>query len=103
MVGPKIQANHEKVHDLEFYAFDVYDIGNSRYLLPHERREFCAILNIPHVPVTSTNYKPFANDLQDLLARVEGQSINPETISEGRVYKHVSRDISNLYLLKSER
>jgi len=108
MIGPKIQANHEKVHDLEVYAFDVYDIENSRYLLPDERREFCAIYNIPHVPVINTDYKPFASDLQVLLARAEGQSINPGTISEGRVYKHVSKDISfkvisNLYLLKSER
>jgi len=108
MIGPKIQANHEKVHDLEFYAFDVYDIGESKYLLPHERREFCATYDIPHVPVVSQGIKPFNMSLEELLTHVEGESMNAGTISEGRVYKHIYKDISfkvisNSYLLKSER
>lgn len=108
LIGPKIQANHEKVSELEFYCFDVFNINTGSYLLPQDRREFCALHNIPHVPVISTHSTPLQLGLEDLLKHVEGQSMNPGTISEGRVYKHVSKPItfkaiSNLYLLRSEK
>lgn len=108
LIGPKIQANHEKVTDLEYYVFDVFNIKTGLYLLPTERREFCALHNIPHVPVISTNFKPLQLGLDNLLKHVEGQSMNPGTVSEGRVYKHTTKPISfkaisNLYLLKAEQ
>ena len=109
LIGPKIQANHEKVSTLEYYVFDVFDINSGAYLLPFERREFCEKYNIPHVPVVSKSIKIFEKmDLAELLQHVEGESMNPGTISEGRVYKHTSKPItfkaiSNKYLLKSEQ
>ena len=104
LIGPKIQANHEKVSELEFYCFDVFNINTGSYLLPQERREFCALHNIPHVPVISTNFKPLQLGLENLLKHVEGESMNTGTVSEGRVYKHVTKPItfkaiSNKYLL----
>lgn len=109
LIGPKIQANHEKVSTLEYYVFDVFDINSGAYLLPFERREFCEKYNIPHVPVVSKSIKIFEKmNLAELLQHVEGESMNPGTISEGRVYKHTSKPItfkaiSNKYLLKSEQ
>ena len=108
LIGPKIQANHEKVSELEFYCFDVYNIFTGLYLLPLERREFCVLHNIPHVPVVSTSFKALQLGLENLLKHVEGESMNPGTISEGRVYKHISKPItfkaiSNKYLLGSEQ
>ena len=108
LIGPKIQANHEKVTELQYYVFDVFNIKTGEYLLPQERREFCALHNIPHVPVVSTSFKPLQLGLENLLKHVEGQSMNPGTVSEGRVYKHNTKPISfkvisNLYLLKSEK
>lgn len=108
LIGPKIQANHEKVTELQYYVFDVFNIKTGLYLLPTERREFCALHNIPHVPVISTNFKPLQLGLDNLLKHVEGQSMNPGTVSEGRVYKHTTKPISfkaisNLYLLKAEQ
>ena len=104
LIGPKIQANQEKVSELEFYCFDVFNISTGSYLLPQERREFCALHNIPHVPVINTHSTPLQLGLEDLLKHVEGQSMNPGTVSEGRVYKHISKPItfkaiSNKYLL----
>ena len=104
LIGPKIQANQEKVKELEFYCFDVYNIHTGKYLLPSERREFCELHRIPHVPVVSTNAKPLQLGLEGLLKHVEGESMNPGTVSEGRVYKHVTKPItfkaiSNKYLL----
>ena len=107
LIGPKIQANQEKVKELEFYCFDVYNIHTGEYLLPLERREFCALHNIPHVPVVSINAKPLQLGLEGLLKHVEGESMNPGTVSEGRVYKHVTKPItfkaiSNKYLLSKK-
>ena len=108
LIGPKIQDNQEKVKELEFYCFDVYNIFTGKYLQPIERREFCTFHQIPHVPVISINAKPLQLGLEGLLKHVEGESMNPGTISEGRVYKHISKPItfkaiSNKYLLGSEQ
>lgn len=104
LIGPKIQANHEKVTELQYFVFDVFNIKTGLYLLPTERREFCALHNIPHVPVISKKFKPLQLGLDTLLKHVEGQSMNPGTVSEGRVYKHTTKPISfkaisNNYLL----
>ena len=106
LIGPKIQANHEKVSTLEYYVFDVFDIKEQKYLLPKERQDFCYKHKIQHVPIKGI-FKPFKLTLQELLSHVEGQSMNPGTISEGRVYKQLYKPfsfkvISNKYLLKSE-
>ena len=108
LIGPKIQANHEKVSELQYYIFDVFDINAGLYLTPLARREFCLANDLPHVPVTSFEFKPFKLTLHELLSHVEGESMNPGTISEGRVYKSNSsqlsfKAISNKYLLKSEQ
>ena len=108
LIGPKIQANHEKVSELQYYIFDVFDINAGLYLTPLARREFCLAHDLPHVPVTSFEFKPFKLTLHELLSHVEGESMNPGTISEGRVYKSNSSQlsfkvISNKYLLKSEQ
>lgn len=110
LIGPSIQSNHEKVEDLEYYVFDVYDINKGVYLLPDERRKFCETYNIPHVPVANKNIQIFKEhkNIESLLKSVEGQSMNPGTISEGRVYKCITnpsltfKAISNKYLLKCE-
>ena len=108
LIGPRIQANHEKVTELEYYVFDVFDIDNGLYLLPEARREFCAKYDIQHVPVVNVTSRPLSMTLQELLKSVEVPSMNPGTNSEGRVYKHNTsqlsfKAISNLYLLKNEQ
>ena len=107
LIGPKIQANHEKVNTLEYYVFDVFDITTGLYLPPQERVAFCAVHNIPHVPITDTKAQPFKKTLQELLTHVDTESMNPNTISEGRVYKSNTSQltfkvINNRYLIKNE-
>ena len=109
LIGPKIQANHEKVTTLDYFIFDVFNITTGTYLLPQERRDFCSKWNLQHVPVINTNATPCNMTLEQLLLHVEGESMNPGTISEGRVYKHNTnptisfKAISNKYLLKCEQ
>ena len=112
LIGPRIQANHEKVEGLDFFIFDVYDIFNSRYLTPLERSDFVStyLPLMKHVPVLKTTVRIFevCPDVKSLLTRVQGQSMNPGTISEGRVYKSLDgtksfKCINNDYLLKCEQ
>ena len=112
LIGPRIQANHEKVEGLDFFIFDVYDILNSRYLTPLERADFVStyLPSMKHVPVLKTTVRIFevCPDVKSLLTRVQGQSMNPGTISEGRVYKSIDgtksfKCINNDYLLKCEQ
>ena len=117
LVSPKIQDNHEKVSKPEFYVFDIYDITEGRYLLPEERRRVFLRLececngDLLHVPVVFKSVQIFRSqqNLSELLNFVEGESINPGTISEGMVFKSIStpqvtfKCVSNKYLLKCEK
>jgi RNA ligase (TIGR02306 family) len=113
LIGPKIQSNHEKVDTNQFWIFDIYNIKEVRYLTPTERLDF-VFYNIPsklihHVPIIEHAVKIFdiCPDLTALQKRVTGESINPGTVSEGRVYKSRTvpglsfKCISNEYLLKN--
>lgn len=109
LVGPNIQSNHEKVSDFEFYCFDVFDIKSQKYLTATDRQLFCAQFDIPHVPVVGMT-KVLADhpSIDELLERVDDRSMNPGTISEGRVYKSTTNPfitfkvINNRYLLKEK-
>lgn len=100
---------HEEVSSLDYFVFDVYDINKKQYLTPEARREFCKQNNIQHVPVTNPNATPLQMTLEELLAHVDTESMNPGTVSEGRVYKSNSyptmsfKVINNKYLLKHEK
>jgi len=112
LIGPKIQGNHEKVDEVEFYIFDVFDISNQRYLTPDERHEFLALHDMieMHIPVVKHKVKIFKEcpTLDKLLKHVEGESMNKGVVSEGRVYKSVTdpnitfKAISNKFLLRYE-
>lgn len=110
LVGPKIQSNHEKVESNEFYVFDIFNIKEQRYLNPLERADMMAgsLQKLKHVPIISTVKILSECTLDTLLQRVQGQSINKSTVSEGRVYKAMTKPsltfkcISNKYLLKEK-
>ena len=111
LIGPRIQNNHEKVEGLELHVYDIYNINTRKYLTPHERESMMIthLKDVPHVPVVNTAIKIFqeCSDFDVFQKRVTGESINPGTISEGRVYKAVDGSfsfklISNQYLLKEK-
>ena len=64
----------------------------------------------PHIKIVNKEIQIFKEcpTLPELLARVDSESINPGTISEGRVYKSLSvnglsfKVINNKYLIKCE-
>jgi len=110
-IAPNIQSNHEKVNDIEFYCFNVFDINKGSYLLPDDACRFCIHNLIPYVPLINEGVKIFSevSNIEQLRVRVTGRSMNEGTISEGRVYKsrknpNISfKCISPEYLLKCEK
>lgn len=105
MVGPSIQKNFEGVAENEFYCYDVYLIDEQRYMLPAERREWCATHAVQHVPVARIG--GLLPTVQDAIADADGPSGLKGKYREGFVYKAENRDfsfkvISNAYLLKEE-
>lgn len=115
VVAPTIQGNYEKVKDVEFHVFDVFNIEEQRYLLPSERKSLMQYLyisnNYPHVTVLEEgklrdiiNYQEGDNIVQKILDYAEGPGDNPGVKREGVVFKAMSKDlsfkaISNSYLL----
>lgn len=105
MVGPSIQKNFEGVAENEFYCYDVYVIDEQRYMLPAERREWCARHAVKHVPVARID--KLLPTVQDAINDADGKSGLNGKYREGFVYKAENRDfsfkvISNAYLLKEE-
>ena len=105
LIGEGIQGNIYKLRGQSFYVFDVYDIKNGRYLTPVERRNFCELNALLHVPVLATDAS--TPPLDFILHSAEGKSdLNPLTEREGIVYKCNEKQtsfkaISNKFLLKT--
>ena len=109
LIGEKIQGNYEKINGIDYYVFDVYDIKAKQYLSPEKRKDFCQKYNLQHIPVLSEKIKACSLTIQELLERVEGESMNNDVVSEGRVYKAYHKGqyltfkvISNSYLVNHE-
>jgi RNA ligase (TIGR02306 family) len=111
VLATNIQSNYEKVDEVKYYIFNVWDITNQQYLPPAEARKFVHnnLPNSHYVPIKSEAVKLFSEctELKQLQDRVSGPSIHKDVYSEGRVYKsldgHITfKCISNEYLLKKK-
>jgi len=112
LIAPDIQSNHEKIKEPELYIFNVFDVEKQEYLKPQDARKFVNkhFTKLKYIPVVNEKVKIFkeCKTLEDMLERVEGQSMNKDTVSEGRVYKCTSdsnihfKCISNTYLLQKK-
>jgi RNA ligase (TIGR02306 family) len=105
VMGPGIQGNREGFKEHRFFVFDIFDIKKHEYLTPVERRRFCNMIQLEHVPMyDAAKFAP--ESVEAGLALAEGPSINHK-IREGLVWKcnedpgFSFKTISNQYLLKS--
>lgn len=111
LLAPNIQSNHEKVTDVEYRVYKVWDITKQEYLTPHAAKYLCDIQGLNYVPVVNSAIKIFQQcpTLESLLSRVDSSSMNLSVISEGRVYQSIDNPslsfkvINNKYLLKCEQ
>lgn len=102
--GESIQGNKEGIRGQRFSVFDIFDIQKHKYLSPVERRRFCNMVQIEHVPVLG-EIQTAPTSIEEALSLASGPSINAKN-REGIVYKcnedpsFSFKVISNEWLLK---
>ena len=113
VVAPDIQGNYEKVKEVEFHIFDIFDIENQNYLLPEDRQYMLAtdLMFLRSATVVDQGtlrnilqLKEGEDPVQKALVYASGQGDNPGVMREGVVFKAKDKDfsfkaISNEYLL----
>jgi hypothetical protein len=111
VVAPDIQENYEKVKEVEFHLFDLFDIDEQKYYLPEERRLLACIAEVNHATVVDKGtirnilqLKDGEDPVQKLLTYASGEGDNDGVMREGVVFKAEGKDmsfkvISNEYLL----
>lgn len=118
LCGSGIQGNNEKLKELVYCIFNIYDIDNQRHFKASERIEIINHLNsfysnnpIIHIELKE-NIKPGDFNLEKILKHVEGKSMFEGKMREGSVFKsteYINGDIvsfkviNNNYLLKKEK
>ena len=110
LIGEGIQGNIYKLKGTHFYIYDIYDIADGRYWSPYERRMFCKMHHLNHVPDLVHNIQlEGMGTMDDILAYAEGKSVMGMIgcEREGLVFKCNEKEvsfkaISNRYLLKSK-
>jgi RNA ligase (TIGR02306 family) len=115
IIGPKIEDNIYRLKTYHFILFDIYDIDNNRKLLADERMKVWRKLNemdgtpIELPPIIEYVELPQSDDWMEILLQdADGMSaLNPETMREGFVYKHIEKNlsfkvVSNTYLLNND-
>lgn len=120
LCGPGIQGNQEKFNKFHLFVFKVYNIDESRYVQPDERR---AVFNklvtlvaeanvgtpdvlkqLHHAPIIHervTLLELGISNVADLLTFASGPSYNPEVKREGVVFKRYDSDIMDTFSFKA--
>lgn len=107
--GPSIQNNHERLPEVMFFVFDVFDIDRQEYFNPTKALFMASALNIPHVPVISERIvlNEVGSTVADILTYADGRG-SGGNVREGVVFKRLGgnrfsfKAISNAYLLTHE-
>ena len=109
-MGPGIQGNPEGFNQYKFFAFNLFDIKDQRYLPFDEAVALFDEAEVDYVPILGEAIKPFQrfSGVDEILKFSDISSINAK-IAEGIVWKSVGLDnpisfksISNRFLLKVE-
>jgi RNA ligase (TIGR02306 family) len=109
LIGEGIQGNPYKFKGQDMYIFDIYDIGNGRYLTPVERAQFVSKWKLNHVPVLNAALPLMDATVDSLLAFAEADSVMGDITGptrEGLVFKRHDgmesfKAISNKFLMKT--
>lgn len=114
--GLGIQKNRDKLTNVQYRVYSIYDVIKQMYLSPDERIAWCEKYNVPHVPVIERHFKPFDTfkSMDEMLEFSVGLTENGNP-REGLVYKQEAvagepyrhpvflKVVSNPYLLKGEK
>jgi RNA ligase (TIGR02306 family) len=115
LMGPGVQENREKLDELNFFLFDIWNIDEQRYLLPKEKWDLLdkydpnvLIDTVPYI--TQCRLIEICNPaciIDDLQRFAERPSLNNDIKAEGVVFKAVNEPfsfkiISNEHLLETD-
>lgn len=110
-VAPGLQKNRDKYLEPEWHVFRIWDIKESKFVSPDERRAFCERNNLPHVNVVARKMPVFQKftTVDEILKFAEGKTARGNE-REGLVFKTDDglepqlsfKAVSNRYLMKSE-
>jgi RNA ligase (TIGR02306 family) len=98
LVGPGIEKNKEKLTELEFYVFNVYDIKLQKYLTPEQAKMIADGLGLKFVPVVYTGVLGKCDSKEEFMNMLtvmsKGPMMNGEGKREGLVFKHLNSDFN---------
>ena len=105
LVGPGVQKNPNKLTELDFFVFDIFNVDAQDYFGPPDRLSVTSQLGLNHVPILSV--ATTLPDFQQFATIADGAGVLGAKAREGLVYKSHVRDfsfkiISNTYLLKHD-
>lgn len=112
LIGPGIRGNKERLAEKEFRVFRIWDIANSCRFAPEDRDRIIQELRDLGANVLTTTFTGIfklseLGSIENMLARADGPSMNPDVVREGLFYNSVSgrgsfKVINNRYLLKNK-
>ena len=107
ILGPGIQGNREKLDQVKFFVYDVFDIDRGEYLTPGDRAYFLSdIGGLDQCPILKVYYEVKSREIE--LEEADRTKSIGNPIAEGVVYKSMAhprvsfKAISNKYLLKEK-
>jgi RNA ligase (TIGR02306 family) len=119
IIGVGIQGNPYRQSGHKFYAYNVLDIKEQRYLDYYEMRDWLILRDIDVVPLTYIGPMPEGETIENLIEEADGKSMIAEEVNrEGLVWRPVRerrveiqgsmrrfsfKTISNKYLLENEQ
>jgi RNA ligase (TIGR02306 family) len=117
IIGEAIQSNPLKRKGQQMYVFNVYSIGEGRFLNFGEMKAFCAERSWTTVPVVDESFE-LTSDVEKIVYMADGKSLlSPDCDREGLVFRPLIetreeirgvmrrlsfKSISNAYLLKEK-
>ena len=115
IVGPAIQNNPLKLKQIDFYAFNVYNIDEKKYVDFYEFINICLTLGVKTVPIEQKDFI-CPQSIPELLEMAKGYYEGTKTPREGIVIRPMNniysytlggrlsfKVINNDYLLKVEK
>lgn len=108
LMGPGVQYNREKLENLQFYLYHIWDIQNQRYVLPEGRSFISDAYQIRHVPIIERQIKLSAivkseeTLMEDLLTYANRPSLNKDIPAEGLVFKSIERPDFSFKVINNE-
>jgi len=110
IVGPGIQENQYKLHDHQFYIYNVYDIDKGRFYSLEQMELFCDAYDFTMVPIISIG--ELDKSVDELIQMADGFSLlKRDILREGIVFRTIDYDVnkfsfkvvSNRFLLKNQK